>query len=101
MRKLRIERCINGGKLLCIQLRHNAFQRCLCDLAAACHGGGPPLTDERPNLLISPMGVEGGWRGYLSDEPSTSTRSPLTVANKIKELVRARVVEEDERGNQR
>ena len=63
MRKLRYERCINGGKLLCIQLRHNAFQRCLCDFAAACHGGGPPLTDEHPNLLISPTGVEAGWGG--------------------------------------
>lgn len=86
---------------MCIQLWHNAFQRCLCDLAAACHGGGPPLTDESPNLLISPMGVEVGWRGCLSDEPNTSTRRPLTVANKIKELVRAWAVEKDERGNQR
>ena len=89
MRKLRIERCINGRKLLRIQLRHNAFQRCLCDLADACRGGGganlpapppPPthtLTDERPNLLISPMGVGGGlegvfiwWAKHLDSQPA-------------------------------
>lgn len=61
MRKLRYERCINGGKLLCIQLRHNAFQRCLCDSVVRVGVGGespPSLTDERPNLLISPTGVD-------------------------------------------
>lgn len=77
MRKLRYERCINGGKLLCIQLRHNALQRCLRDLAAAFHSGGPPLTDERPNLLISLVGAGGGLEKIvaaavgLSDEPNT------------------------------
>lgn len=68
---------------MCIQLRHNALQRCLCDLAAAFHSGGAPLTDERPNLLISLMGAGGGlerivvvvvagvWGWGLSDEPNT------------------------------
>lgn len=80
-------------------------ETCVHDLAAACHGGGPSLTDERPNLLISPTGVEVGWggRGWeggrgvgggeavgLYDKPNASTRCPLTVANKIKEPVRAR-----------
>ena len=36
--------------------------RDVCVISAeACHGGGPSLTDERPNLLISPTGVEVGW----------------------------------------
>lgn len=59
--------------------------------------GGPSLTDERPNLLILPNGVEVGWgeRGAggasgLYDEPNASTCRLLTVANKIKEPVRAR-----------
>ncbi len=92
MCKMAYEQCINGGKLLCFQLRHNAFQRCLCDLAAACHGGGPSLTDEHPNLLILPNGGGGGLGrrdGGLCDKPNASTRCPLTVANKIKEPVRA------------
>lgn len=96
MRKLQYERCINGGKLLSVQLCHNAFQRCFCDLVAACHGGGPSLTDERPNLLISPTSVEVVWKGGgvfggLYDKPNGSTRCLLTVANKIKEPVCARV----------
>lgn len=61
--------------------------------------GVPPLTDERPNLLISQTGVEVGWEGKvkrgvgggLYDKPNASTRHPLTVANKIKEPLRARV----------
>lgn len=63
MRKLQYERCINGGKLLSIQLWHNAFQRCFCDLVAACRDRGPSLTDECPNLLISPASAEVGWGG--------------------------------------
>lgn len=72
----------------------------------------PRLTDEHSNLLmlISANGVEvvsmyvrvcGGGGGGLSDEPNASTRSSLTVANKIKEPVCARAAEEDEGGNQR
>lgn len=57
--------------------------------------GGPSLTDGRPNLLISPTSVEEGWGGVvfggLYDKPNGSTRCPLTVANKIKEPVRARL----------
>lgn len=46
-------------------------------------------------------GDGGGGGGGLSDEPNASTRSSLTVANKIKEPVCARAAEEDEGGNQR
>lgn len=41
----------------------NGFQRCFCEMAAACHGGGPSLTDGCRNLLISPTSVEVGRAG--------------------------------------
>lgn len=52
-----------GGGLLSIQLCRDASQRCFRDLVVACRGGGPSLTDERPNLLISPAKVEAGFGG--------------------------------------
>lgn len=93
-----------------IQLRRDASQRCFRDLVVACRGGGPSLTDERPNLLISRAKVEaglgggrvaalvmpggGGGGGFVwavnTSSQNGSTGCPLTVANKIKEPVRAR-----------
>lgn len=73
--------------------------------------GVPSLTDERPNLLISPAkvveaglgwgvggaggaGGGGGGGGFVwavnTSSQNGSTGCPLTAANKIKEPVRAR-----------
>lgn len=52
-------------------------------------------------MCVCVCGDGGGGGGGLSDEPNASTRSSLTVANKIKEPVCARAAGEDEGGNQR
>lgn len=88
---------------MCDQLWYNALQRCFAIWPQPAAVGGPFLTDGRTNLLISPTIAEagvGGVFGGLYEEPNSSTRCPLTVANKIKEPVRARVPRKM-RGNQR
>lgn len=68
------------GKLLCIQLRQNAFQRC-SDLAWArmVSAQQGSLSDEQPNLLISETAA------FTCGEQTNAAALPLTVANQIKE----------------
>lgn len=58
--ELQNKQCINGGRLLCDQLLHNALQRCFAIWPQPAAVGGPFLTDGRTNLLISPTIAEAG-----------------------------------------